>query len=393
LRALKDGEVGAVLAWHPDRLYRRLEDLAPLIEGVEATGAQIATVTAGELDLSTPSGRMLARILGTTAQFESDHKAERQKRKQRQIREAGGVSGGGHRAYGYQRDGMTLVVDEADEVRQAVTYVLSGGTLRGLLKDLNARGVVTTTGNAWSKLSLRRMLMSGRIAGLREHKGEVIGPAVWPAIISEDEHKRVRLLLSDPARRTTPGPARTYLLSGWVTCGRCGAALVGRRTVRHADGSPVRRYTCATDHGGCGKVGILAEPVEQMVSEFVVAALDSPGLGALVSNQASVRAAELAQQLADLADMLAAREMTRDQFTRANRSLMAEMQEAEAQAAAETRRGAVGALAGHLEEAWPTMTLDQRRTVIGEVVDAVVIAEATSPNRYDPSRVTVRWRA
>ena len=45
------------------------------------------------------------------------------------------------------------------------------------------------------------MLVSPRIAGLREHNGEVVGEAMWPAIIDRANHDRLVGLLGDPSRR------------------------------------------------------------------------------------------------------------------------------------------------------------------------------------------------
>ena len=49
LDAIKRGEVNAVLCWQPDRLYRRVADLARLLD---LPGVQIRTVNGGDLDLS-----------------------------------------------------------------------------------------------------------------------------------------------------------------------------------------------------------------------------------------------------------------------------------------------------------------------------------------------------
>ena len=44
---------------------------------------------------------------------------------------------------------------------------------------------------SWQTSAVRQILCSGRIAGLREHHGQVIGPAVWPAIITPAERDSV----------------------------------------------------------------------------------------------------------------------------------------------------------------------------------------------------------
>jgi hypothetical protein len=38
-------------------------------------------------------------------------------------------------------------------------------------------------GKTWQGSMIRRVLMSPRIAGLKEHRGEIVGEATWPAII------------------------------------------------------------------------------------------------------------------------------------------------------------------------------------------------------------------
>ncbi len=52
------------------------------------------TVRAGLLDLSTPSGRMVARQLGAVAQYESEHKSDRVRRARLQAAQHGEPQGG-----------------------------------------------------------------------------------------------------------------------------------------------------------------------------------------------------------------------------------------------------------------------------------------------------------
>jgi DNA invertase Pin-like site-specific DNA recombinase len=100
LTDLKRGRVNAVIAWHPDRLHRRPVELEPFIDVVEAAEAVVKTCTAGELDLSTPSGRMVARMLGAAARHEVEHAIERMRSKQAELR-AAGLPRGGVRPFGY----------------------------------------------------------------------------------------------------------------------------------------------------------------------------------------------------------------------------------------------------------------------------------------------------
>jgi site-specific DNA recombinase len=80
LAAIEAGELDGIVAWHTDRLHRRAAELENFVAIAEAHNLKIQTVTAGDLDLSSASGRMIARMLGAVAQHEIDHTRERMKR-------------------------------------------------------------------------------------------------------------------------------------------------------------------------------------------------------------------------------------------------------------------------------------------------------------------------
>ena len=146
-----------------------------------------------------------------------------------------------------------------------------GRRLRGICNDLNERGVPTSTGGRWSPQTLRRMLGAPRISGQREHKGEIVAAAEWPAIISRSDGERIRARLADPDRRTNKS-ARRYLLVRLLKCEQCGEYMV---SAPRADG--IRRYGCRKGAGfaGCGKTFINAEPLEQFVVDAMLARLDA----------------------------------------------------------------------------------------------------------------------
>src|SRR4051812_26648147 len=72
LDAVRGGLVDGIVAWHPDRLHRSPRELEDFLTLVEQHGVAVETVQAGHWDLSTPSGRMTARILGSVARGESE---------------------------------------------------------------------------------------------------------------------------------------------------------------------------------------------------------------------------------------------------------------------------------------------------------------------------------
>ena len=154
---IRTGAVDGLVVWHFDRLYRSPKELETLIDLLDARpGFAIISVTAGDIDLSTASGRMMARTLCNMARFESEHKAERQRVKHRELALAGKQAGGGTRPFGFDDDRLTLNRAEAKLIREAAKSVLAGATLRSVVVDWNRRGIATVTGTQWTAQVLRR---------------------------------------------------------------------------------------------------------------------------------------------------------------------------------------------------------------------------------------------
>ncbi|MFP5320611.1 MAG: recombinase family protein, partial [Acidimicrobiia bacterium] len=264
---IRAGTVDAVVAWHPDRLHRSPRELEDFIETIERTRTTVATVTAGDYDLSTPDGRLMARIVGSVARKESEDKSRRLRRKHQELAERGKLSGGGRRPFGFEADRVTLRDDEADLIRDAAQRVLAGESLMSVINDWNERGVATVTGAHWSTTTLKRLLRSGRISGQREHNGRIVAEAQWPAIITPEQTQALRAILDDRSRDRSTREPRSYLLSGFVWCGRCRTRMTTRPT-----GRGVPRYICAKSRGGCGRCGIAAEGLESHISDEILKA-------------------------------------------------------------------------------------------------------------------------
>lgn len=231
LDAVRRGEVSAIVSWHTDRLHRRLTDLEELVTLAEATAVQIRTVTAGEVDLSTASGRMNARILASVAQKEVEQTRERIQSKRAAMAEEGRYRGG-KRPYGYEKDGRTVRTKEAEVVRRVTRDLLAGRSLRSLANELNAAGARTSSGAQWTSLSLRDVIVRPRNAGLI-HRGratvpdvKIVGDALWEPLVDRDTWHAVHALLTDPTRRPKNHTSDSqWLGSGIYRCGRCGGKM------------------------------------------------------------------------------------------------------------------------------------------------------------------------
>lgn len=243
LKDIAEGVVDGLIAWHPDRLHRSPVELEEFIKLVEAAGIPIKTVQGGEYDLSQAAGRMTARVVGAVARHESEQKSERIKRKHEELARKGAISGGGTRPFGYESDRKTIRPAEAALIRDGVSRLRAGQSLRSSVRLWNQSRITTSSGRTWYTSAVRRVLNSARIAGLREYQGDLF-PGVWPGIVSRSEWEHVRDLLRDPARRTNGSP-RKYLLAGLLRCGKCDSKLVARPRAAECSAFTQRREELA----------------------------------------------------------------------------------------------------------------------------------------------------
>lgn len=404
---VKSGAADAVVAWHPDRLHRSPRDLEDFIDLIEGAGVAVATCTAGDYDLATPDGRLMARIVGSVARKESEDKSRRVRRKHLELAEAGMVSGGGVRPWGFERDRITVRPEEAALLRDAARRVLAGDSLYAIVGDWTAADVATSTGVPWSTTSLKSTLTRPRIAGLREHRGGIAGPAVWEAILDRATWERVRAVLTDPSRKRNP-VVRAYLLTGLLRCGSCGKPMVatprrrklggGARGVSvYEKGATQRAYGCVKAHDGCGSVYGLAEPIESYVTETVLDLLNTPRLAEAIAAReggdggaAEALAADEAKML-DLADDYDEGRIGKAEWQHLRAKIEARLGEARAQLG-RRRPASVLADPAALAERWEALPLDRRRQVIAALLDhhnlAVTLGPAIGPrNRFDFGRV------
>ncbi len=92
LRRAKRREIDAILVWKLDRFGRSLADLVMTLNELREMGVVFVSLTES-LDFSTPSGRAMAGILSTFAEFERDIIRERVKAGIASAREKGKAHG------------------------------------------------------------------------------------------------------------------------------------------------------------------------------------------------------------------------------------------------------------------------------------------------------------
>lgn len=402
LAGIAAGTTDVVVAWHTDRLHRSTVELEEYIAACEPRGVPTVTVKAGPLDLSTPSGRLVARQMAAVARYEVEHSIERQRRAKLQAATDGRWKGG-RRPYGFEADGVTVRPDEAAEVLRMSEAVLAGTSLRSLAADMNSRGLVTSTGRPWRQDSVRRVLMRARNASLMEHRAEIVGPASWPPIVPEPMWRGVVAVLSDPTRRTQWSSARRWMLSGLALCGVCGSPLICTllATTRRA----VPSYVCKA--GKC--VVRNAAALDEAVTAVVVARLSRPDAAELLAAEAGadtsalhLEAVAVRERLDGLAAAYADGAVDARQLRAGSDRLRARLVEIEHELGELSRGSVLSGLVGVPDVAaeWGRLDLDRRRAVIDALMTVVVKRAPRGRPKgwrpgesyFDPTGVRIEWK-
>lgn len=400
LTAAAAGHITGLIVWDVDRLTRTPRELEDVIDLADRVGLSLASV-GGEIDLSTPQGRMTARIKGSVARHETEQMSRRIRRKFDDRAQAG--SPHGFVAYGYRRDDVgrdSLEPAEAAVIGSTADRLLGGESLRSIVADLNAQGVPSPRGLSWSSTALRQVMSRARNAGLRRHRGQVIGAADWPAIYSEGVHDRVIALLTDPTRRSNKGATRRHLLSGIARCGRdgCnGTMIVNVGRVTETQVGTKRQppaYVCQV----CTKIRRKQSSVDEYVEAVMIARLSKPDALAALSaddpvetQRARDAVAEMEANLELAADNFAEGIWTGAQVTRITAKLRPQIERERAVIAASVGLPGLADLAGaDAEKRWSAAGIDVRRAVV-ETLAMVTILPSGPGRSFDPGLIQIEW--
>jgi DNA invertase Pin-like site-specific DNA recombinase len=141
LRRIEDDEVSAVYGYNLRRLGRNVQDILDLAKKCDEHGVPIRTRMEGDLDSSTPYGRLYVIILAAVSQMEAEL-AQEQARDAVVARRARGDLVGSA-GYGYRLAGPDRVERDDEDVAAVVSAFDEAKTFNGAARKLNAAGVKT----------------------------------------------------------------------------------------------------------------------------------------------------------------------------------------------------------------------------------------------------------
>lgn len=417
LDLIRRGEVDRVVCYNVDRLHRSTRQLLDYLELCRTHGVITEATQGAGINPMSSDGVLLATILGSVTEQESNRKSERVHRAQRQAAEQGKFNRGArYRTFGYTRDGE-VIPEERDAVREAADRLLAGESLNRIVRDLADRGVTTTTGRPIYHQRVRDILRNPKTAGLStwNPKGTdgryspmsaalVVGTGQWEPLLDRETWEAVVALLDNPERVTNHvGSRPRWLLSGIATCGVCGATLRVKTITRY--GVRERRYSCRNTGDGRRHVSRKVEVIDPYVTGWVLSRLEQMDLGRYLaasddrddSAAASLvaRRGELEQRLADLEAQLA--NVTGSAVSvvmRAVAKVSAELDDVVARLAEVNQAeggSAVTAVVGteDLVARWETLDLETQRAIVRELVTVTVLPGKSGPRPFDPELVEV----
>jgi site-specific DNA recombinase len=409
LARCRAGETGGIIAARLDRLARSVIGAADLIKRSTEEGWRVIAVDLG-LDPKTANGRLVMQILVAVAEWELARRTEDWATAQKYA-VARGVHIASRVPTGYLRRAkeaggtgrLELDPKAAPVIHELFTRRTGGAGWTELAQFLDESGISGPYGNrAWTPSVVRNIITnrvylgearSGQHVNSKAHE-PIVTPLEWEAAQPNGHSLSIA--------RSGEGA----LLAGLVRCAGC-RYIVKPDTMRDRDRSQLRVYTCRGRHaaGRCpnpatimgrrlepwvegeflaalGADGVLAEATEDTTAidealreleeaEHDLALYrDEPGIQRVLGNEHFVQGLEARKRAVD-----AARERIADAR---QRSALAE---------------AFSLTPGNLADAWPTLSVSERRRLLTAAIDCIFVRSA--PGRRTVSvedRAIILWR-
>jgi hypothetical protein len=166
-----------------------------------------------------------------------------------------------------------------------------------------------------------------------------------------------------------------------------------------------RRWSCQRvpgDDSHCGRLVVIADPVDELVEADIVKRLDSPAVARALKQPAKTKQHATVAQVNSLEQQLVQVGLDHDDGLIGRREWLARrgrleerLEAARGELARENGSHALAPFAGKVDVArrWKGLDLEGKRRVAAALIDRVVILPPTSRTPvFDPDRVDVVWK-
>lgn len=389
-RMIEDAESGRlshVVVYKLDRLSRSQKDTLYLIEDV-LNPHQVAFVSLNEsMDTGTPMGRLMLGILSAFAQLERENIRERTRMGMRERVRAGYWMGGGKIPFGYDYDeaqGILVPNADADRVREMYRLYLEG---------YSPQNIADMMGLKYDRLVIQILKRKTNI-GVIVYQGEVY-PGRHEPLISREVYEETMLAMEERSGKNLH--SEVNLLTGLVYCGRCGAKMRYQKW-----GKKGHKLVCYSRQGSkpylirdpdCTQEYVWADEVEDAVAEdlfrFSAEKTLDPGSeaerGVLeLLEQQLLRAEKKLKRLYSLyseGEDEALRETVAEQ-KKETAAIREKLELEKNRKALSKRRKKTLDRISSLKEVWHVMTPMEKRAVVDQVIERVVVTGQTLQIEY-----------
>jgi len=392
LAHIASGDCEMLALWESARGSRDLGEWAALLGLCRTQGVLIRVISHGRTyDVRNRRDWRALADEAVDAADESEKISERTLRGKRDAAAEGRPVG--RLGYGWKRtydrrgrvDGQLPDPQTAPFVREMIERIAKGDTCGAIARDLNERKVPAAEGGTWTDRQVRQLAIRPVYAGLRVHRGKVIGEGTWAPLVAREVWERAHARLT--AHPATGSSYVSHWCTGAVRCGLCDGNL--RASPRKTGDA----YGCRD----CFKVSASARGLEGVLEPLVLGRLRKSDVTSLIakgSTDAELRAAIAAEQT--LRDRLEAHydeaargDLSAGGLAAVERRLLADIETAAQKVARLALPSELNDLAGQtgdeIAARWPGYTPRRKRDITRLLADIRLLPGT----RYDGPRFNV----
>jgi site-specific DNA recombinase len=389
------GQTQGVVVAKADRFARSLVGALSSLERIEDAGAHFASV-AENFDTTTPTGRLVMRVMFSFAEFELDRIKEQWSDAVSDAVVSRGIQPT-VAPFGYRKDETRRFVPDPDEapfVREIFRRRIAGQTWASIARWLNDEDVKPRQSAQWTGSTVKQLTRREVYTGLAS-KGKHRNENAHEPLVSRADFVVVREVFA----KAGDAPSGTrHTLNGMIRCSGCSRLMSGRGYKQK--GQPrVTQYQCAVSHtaGTCPapanvNESVILPYVERVFFDRVgdVSAesrIESVELTQALENQSAAEAA-LVEYRDDLSlQTLLGLDSFKDGLEARQRALVDASGDVER--AKQLASGVDLPSIEHLARVWPDLSAAERQRLLASALDVVYVRRGRG-NVED--RVRVIWR-
>ena len=374
---VNDGKINVVIVFKLDRLSRSQKDTLYLIEEVFNPNDCGFVSIKENFDTNTPFGKAMVGILSVFAQLERETILERTRIGRKKRAEEGLWYGGATLPYGYRYDVETGILipipEKVKEIKKMINLYLQGIPMTQVAELF---GTCDQT--------LRSIFTSPVNLGKIPYKGEIF-EGKHEAIINQKTYDALQEKMKE---RAVTYKHANYLLAGKIICGECGAKYryqkSGTSSVRLYCYSQQKSKKYLIKDSNCKNRKYYDYEIEDFViKDLMEMSLDESKFrknmymsDVTVSSAKRDRINQINKQVLNLLDFISngiAVDETKEKIEKLQAEREVLQQELSNEKAKERKSAMLKEKITDLSVIWKSMTFSEKRNMILEVIDKIVV--------------------